>query len=193
VTNCQICQAEIPEGHEVEVRGKGRRDPNTIICPSCAGEIDRQFQAETQNPNLILAVLAGLAAAAAGALIWYGFVALTNYQVGLIAAGMGLLVGLAVMFGSGRKRGPALQAISVTITLAALIISEYLILRHLYVEYLAGQGFSGLPLFMPLNAMFELVVTGIKEDPITLAFWAVALLAAFAMPARRRLRRMEQA
>jgi hypothetical protein len=189
VTNCQMCQAVIPEGHEIEVQGKSKRDPNALICPSCSGEIDRQFQAETQNPNLVLAVLAGLAAAAAGALVWYGVVAITNYQVGFIAAGTGWLVGMAVVFGSGRKRGPALQAISVIITLVGLVISQWLVLRHFVVEYLAEQGFSGIPLFLPLGAMLELVIEGIKEDLLTLIFWAIALWAAFSTPARRHLRR----
>lgn len=189
---CQVCQAEIPEGHQVEVRGKGRQGPNAILCANCAGEIDRQFQAETENPNLLLAVLAGIAAAAAGALIWYGFVAITNYQVGIIAAGMGWLVGLAVVFGSGRKRGPALQAISVIITLVALVVSQYLILRHFVVEYLAQQGFTEVPLLMPLGMALDLVVEGVKQEPITLLFWAIALFAAFSTPARRRLRRVSE-
>jgi len=189
VINCQMCQAVIPEGHEIEVQGKSKRDRNALLCPGCVGEIDRQFQAETQNANLVLAVLAGLAAAAAGALVWYGVVVITNYQMGLIAAGMGWLVGMAVVFGSGRKRGPALQAISVIITLVGLVITQWLILRHFVVEILAEQGFSGIPLFMPLGAMLELVVEGMKEDLLTLIFWAIALWAAFSTPARRHLRR----
>ncbi len=186
MTTCQVCQAEIAEGHHVEVRGKGRQAQNALLCANCAEEIERQFQAETENPNLILAALAGLGAAAIGALVWYGVVAITNYQLGIIAAGIGWLVGMAVVFGSGRKRGIALQAISVIITVVALIISEYLILHHLIVE----EGYSGLPLLLPLGLMFELVVEGIKADLLTLVFWGIAILAAAATPARRRLRRV---
>jgi len=150
------------------------------------------MQAETENPNLILAALAGLGAATIGALVWYGVVAITNYQVGIIAAGIGWLVGIAVVFGSGRKRGPALQAISVIITLMALAVSQYLIMRHFAVEYLTEQepGFPGLPLLLPVGLMFELVVEGLKSDLLTIVFWGIALLAAVATPARRRLRRV---
>ncbi len=192
MTTCQRCQAEIPEGHQVEVRGRGRQAQNALLCANCAAELEREMQAETENPNLILAALAGLGAAAIGALVWYGVVAITNYQVGIIAAGIGWLVGIAVVFGSGRKRGPALQAISVIITLMALVVSQYLIMRHFAVEYLTEQepGFPGLPLLLPVGLMFELVVEGLKSDLLTIVFWGIALLAAVATPARRRLRRV---
>jgi len=51
VTTCQLCEADIPEGHQVEVRGKSKRDPNAIICANCASGIERRLQAETENPN----------------------------------------------------------------------------------------------------------------------------------------------
>ena len=181
MTTCQLCEAEIPEGHQVEIQGKGRRGLNSIICPNCASDIEQGLQAETENPNLILAVLAGLAAAIVSTLVWYGVVIITNLQLGFIAVGVGWLVAMAVIFGSGRKRGPALQAISVTITLVALAMSEYLIVRYSLSEYLAEQGFSRVPLLLPLGAMIELVVASIGENLFTLIFWAIALWAAFTL------------
>jgi hypothetical protein len=163
---------------------------NSIICANCAASIERELEAETENPNILVAVLAGLAAAVIGTLVWYGVVVITEYQVGFIAVGVGWLVAMGVVLGSGRKRGRALQAISVAITLAALVVSEYLIVRHFAVELLAEEGITGLPLLLPLGLMIDLVVTSIGENLITLVFWAIAFWAAFSTPARRRLRRV---
>jgi hypothetical protein len=193
MTTCQRCQAHIPEGQEIRVRGKRWGDPNTIYCAACAMAVEQQFQAENKNPNRLLAVLAGLAAAVVGTLIWYGIVVITNFHLGFVAAGVGWLVGIAVVLGAGRKRGPALQAVSVVITLVALAISQWLILRYFAVQALVEQGFTGIALFLPLGTMLDLVITSISEDLLTLVFWAIALWAAFATPARRRLRRFDRA
>ena len=186
---CSSCMAEIPAGDEVLVAGKNRREPNSVLCSNCASTVEQALEAETKDPNLPPAILLGIVAAVAGGLIWYAIVALTNYQLGIVAVGIGYLVGLAVMFGAGKKRGPALQAIAVVITLIAMVVGEYFVIRHFWVEALAEEGTTGIPLLLPINGMFTLVTEGIKLEPITLLFWAIALWAAFSVPGRRRLRR----
>jgi hypothetical protein len=189
MNTCQNCAAEIPAGHEVVLRGKSRKDPNTVICSNCAASFERALQAETENPNLIGALLVGVVAALAASLVWYAAVAITNYQLGILAVGVGWLIGQAVVFGSGRKRGPALQAISVGITIVAMALSEYLIVRHFVVEALTEEGYTDFALFLPLDVMVEIMLEGIKADLLTLLFWGIAVWAAFSVPARRRLRR----
>mgnify|MGYP005839118873 CR=1 FL=1 len=72
----------------------------------------------------------------------------------------------------------------------AMAFSEYLIVRHFAVRALAERGVAGIPLLLPLDAIVELVVEGIKADAVTLLFWAIAVYAAFTIPARRRLARV---
>ena len=55
--------------------------------------------------NLMLAVIAGGAAALAGACVWAVITVMTNYQIGWMAVGVGFLVGYAVKtFGKGIDR-----------------------------------------------------------------------------------------
>lgn len=48
------------------------------------------------NQNLTLAVAGGLVASLAGAIVWAAITYFTNYQVGIIAIGIGFLVGITV-------------------------------------------------------------------------------------------------
>jgi hypothetical protein len=48
------------------------------------------------NQNFTLALLGGAAAALAGAIVWSAITYFTNYQLGILAIGIGFLVGLAV-------------------------------------------------------------------------------------------------
>jgi len=189
MATCANCGAAILEGQETVIRGKDKKAAGVTICPNCAEQIESAFQAETEGPNLPGAVLLGLGAAVISCLIWYGIVVVTNYQLGIIAVGVGWLVALAVIFGSGKKRGPKLQAISVVITLLAMVASEYLIVRHFLVEALSEEGYTGFKLLLPVGDMLTLVVEGVKADLLTLVFWAIALWQAFVVPAKRRLRR----
>lgn len=137
-----------------------------------------QPDAGSERPNMVGAVLAGLAAAVVSALVWYGIVVLTNYQIGLVAVGVGFLVGLAVTVGSGGRRGLPLQIVSVAITLPAMALGEYLVVRH----FVAAE--QAVPWLLPPGVMLKLVVAGLEADPLTLLFWAIALWTAFKLPSR---------
>lgn len=133
------------------------------------------------------ALLLGVGAAVVSSLLWYAVVLLTNYQLGIVAIAVGWLVAHAVMRGAGGKRGPRLQVVSVVITALAMAMSEYLMVHHFTAQALAQQGYTDIPLLLPVEAMFTLVVEGIKADPATLLFWGIALWEAYALPAARRL------
>jgi tetratricopeptide (TPR) repeat protein len=186
---CAACGAEILAGQKVVVRGKDKKASPKIICTNCAAALEKAFRAETENPNLVGAIGLGFGAATISALVWYLFVILTHYQLGFVAVGVGFLIGLAVILGSGGKRGTILQLISAAITLLTMGISEYLIVRHFSVQALAEEGYTGIPLVLPVNLAMNVIAEGIKSNPLTLLFWGIAAWEAFAIPGKRRLRR----
>jgi len=188
VTNCTRCGAAIPEGRAISFPDKGGQAARVTICPTCASTslIARAVKTETEDPNLVGALAFGLGAAALSAILWYGIVVLTNYQLGIVAIAVGWLVAQAVMRGAGSKRGPRLQALSVACTLVAMALSEYVIVHHFTAQSMAQRGYGSIPLLLPVETMVLFVVEGLKGDPLTLLFWGIAVWQAFTLPAARR-------
>lgn len=182
--NCAFCGAGTSGGESVLIRGKGKKDPDKTACLPCTQTIEQQYQTETEEINSTKAVLFGLAAAFLTSLLWYLAVTVTNYQLGIAAVAVGWIVARVVMFGSGNKRGRQLQYISVAITLAAMVFSEYLFVRSILIQAM-GLEASAVPLFLPPGAAIELVVLGVQNDPVTLLFWGIAAFEAFRVPAKR--------
>ncbi|HET7169415.1 MAG TPA: hypothetical protein VFI69_09440 [Candidatus Limnocylindrales bacterium] len=128
-------------------------------------------------------LLVGALAAIVASAVWYGVVAVTNYQVGIVAIAVGFLVGQGVVLGARRHGHVALVAISVVLTLLALAISEYLIVVHIVNQELAAEGAS-VDVIQPLGLVVEVITESLKAEPLTLVFWAIALFQAFIIPAR---------
>jgi hypothetical protein len=63
-----------------------------------------------------MAALAGAAASAVSAAVWAGITALTEYQIGFMAIGVGVLVGFAVRF-AGRGIDAAFRALAAFLAL----------------------------------------------------------------------------
>jgi hypothetical protein len=108
--------------------------------------VEQEIEQLTSSPNLIGAVVLGAVAAAVVATAWYGISVvlepMPTFEAIGIAAGIGWLVGKAVVLGSGNKRGPSLQWAAGALAGAAVLGGQYLTLNHL-VSKLAGGGFSG--------------------------------------------------
>ena len=139
-----------------------------------------------ETPTLTRALLFGLIAAAVGGAIWFGIVWVTDRELAIVAIVIGFLVGQAVVIGAGRRYGHRLQALSVVLTLGAMVLAEYLIVRQSAVAYIVetyGEDTANaVPLFLPLHVISDFIVAGIQEDPAQLLFWAIALWTAFRIP-----------
>lgn len=82
---------------------------------------------ETQpSGSLLLAVAAGLVAAVVGGVAWGLVVKWTEYEIGIVAWGIGFLVGAAVVAATRGGKGPALQAVAVVSALLGILLGKYL-------------------------------------------------------------------
>ena len=155
-----------------------------------AEELDRR---RLETPNLTRALLFGLIAGAIGGAIWFGIVWVTSRELGIVAIGIGFLVGQAVVIGSGRRYGRRLQALSLVLTLGAMVLAEYLIVRQSAVAYIVEtygkDAADTVPLLLPLGVASDFIMGGIQDDPAQLLFWAIALWTAFRIPGPPKLAR----
>lgn len=146
----------------------------TIALPEAA-----PAQPATMSDVLGGALAGGVAAIVATA-IWYGVVAATHFQVGIVAIAVGFIVGWGVVLGARRHTSIVLVAVSVVLTLIALAVSEYLIVAHFVSQEL---GFA-VDLVQPPDVFLGVIGDSLSADPLTLVFWAIALFQAFVIPWR---------
>jgi hypothetical protein len=82
-------------------------------CEACSGQV---INAAQGGGSFIRALLLGAGAAIAGALVYYGIVAVTNLEIGLIAIALGYCVGKAVRIGAGLRPGKRYRALALLLT-----------------------------------------------------------------------------
>jgi hypothetical protein len=139
--------------------------------------------------GLLGGVIGGGVGAVISAGLWYAVVTTTHIQAGIVAIAVGFIVAQAVVLGAGRP-SVSLVAPSVVWTILALAVAQYLITVQLINEAVAelADGRPALPLLSAPGDMVALLVAWFQYDPVTLVFWAIALLQAVSIPWRRAMR-----
>ena len=182
---CTKCSKQInPTDEYTIVKTSKKGDVESALCSQCRAIIQDAVDQETHTPKILFALIAGLLGAAIAGLIWYYFVTLTGIQFGLISVLMGWLVGKSVVLGSGNKRGKPLQFLSLSLTIVAIVFSEYLILNHYFIEEF-GSKYGNLTLsdFLRMYRQYFTQASGF----INLLFYGIALWQAYKTPRMREL------
>ncbi len=96
-----------------------------IVCPDCRAALVADAAAGSATGRLSRAAVFGLGGALAGAALYYAILAITGYEIGLVAIAVGWLVGRAVQLGSGHRGGRVYQVLAVVLTYLA-IVSTYI-------------------------------------------------------------------
>ncbi len=110
---CAGCHAVI---HDSYYTSGGR-----LICTSCADRILARKPPEPGAKGLLRAALFGAGAALLGTIVYFAVLALSGYEIGLIAVGVGWLVGKAVRKGGYGCGGWKLQALAVGLTYCSIV------------------------------------------------------------------------
>jgi len=114
--NCAVCKQVIPDTY---FQAAGR-----LVCPTCAGMIQRGTQAPPPA-SLGRAALYGGAAAIAGCALYATVAILTDMQIGLVAILVGIMVGKAIRHASGGLGGRPQQILAVVLTYLAITTSYF--------------------------------------------------------------------
>lgn len=109
---CGFCQTP--------VTGEYFQINNQVSCPTCRQQVEAHFGQGGQFSRALVALVAGVGAAIAGCLIWWGIRAATGYEIGLVAIVVGWLVGAAVRWGSKQRGGWFYQLMAVGLTYLAM-------------------------------------------------------------------------
>ncbi len=89
-------------------------------CANCRGQIERLLETPPGAGPFVKAALFGLAAAVAGAILYYAVVAITHFEIGIVAIVIGYMVGYAVRRGAGGRGGRRFQVLAIVLTYIAV-------------------------------------------------------------------------
>jgi hypothetical protein len=114
-----------------------------FACTNCAGQVQAAIDHQSFNPtSFAKAAGAGLAAGIGGAVAWAAIVQLTHFEIGIVASFIGVGVGKAVAYASGKRRGPAYQKLAMGLALLGVAGGKLLIDAWQTQEYLKTEGQS---------------------------------------------------
>jgi hypothetical protein len=86
------------------------------FCAECKGVLEAKLEPDKSLRALGLALLFGLGAAIAGAAVYYGVIAITSLEIGIVAILIGYMVGWAVHKGAGGRGARRFQVMAVALT-----------------------------------------------------------------------------
>lgn len=134
-------------------------------------KIDLYLANLRKEENLLLGLLLGFAAALVGAVLWAVITLATNYQIGFMAVGVGLLVGFAVRIG-GKGLSPVFSVSGAILALLGCVLG------NLFTIYGSAANELGLSVF-EIMALVDvpMAFSILKESaqPMDFLFYAIAI------------------
>jgi hypothetical protein len=114
-SSCAVCKQPIMTSY-YEINGH-------MTCQRCRSRIIAERDRGTSGTRFAKAFGLGLLAAAGGAGLYYAVAAATGSEYAIVAIVVGLLVGSAVRKGSSRRGGWRYQALAMSLTYSAIVVT----------------------------------------------------------------------
>lgn len=157
-----------------------------LFCRSCyaslRAELEQAISTMSSNVNYVNASLGAILGGTLGAVVWWGFTALTHVALGLLAIAIGFLTGIGAVKFAGDKRSQGLQAISVATALASYVLATYLVNMTFINKALAERGAVGRVQFPPQNTDLFYSVVSADLGIMDLVFLAIVVYQAWKIP-----------
>lgn len=110
---CDSCSIELSEAYYAV--------GDAAMCGNCKEEVATALESRTQPGRFLRALGYGVPAAMLGSAIYYAIVAITDYEIGLVAILIGFMVGAAVRAASGPGGGRRYQVLAAGLTYCAIV------------------------------------------------------------------------
>lgn len=85
-------------------------------CRSCRHEIARLAETPREWGVFARACLYGLVAAVLGAIVYYAVIAITDFEIGIVAIAIGYMVGYGIRMATGGRGGKRFQIVALVLT-----------------------------------------------------------------------------
>jgi hypothetical protein len=142
--------------------------PDASVPSPTFGEMAQP--AEQPLPNYKLGGLFGFLAATVGALLWFIFYKLTEWQLGLLAWAIGHMTARAVVRGAGGRSDRKLQTVAAILGGFGILGGYYLMFRDMVITANGVQTMSEFK-------TFTFVINVVVKHPEVVGLWSVVFIA----------------
>jgi len=152
VQNCTVC-GRVIEGRHAMIRSQvacvtcaarerdaSRRasSPSPAVLSPGAKPVSAGVEEKSENSSYALALLYGTVAAVVGLAFYASFTIITHFYIGYVAVAVGLMIGKAMMKGSGGEGGFHYQVTAVALTYAAITLAAI----PIHIARMLGEGMA---------------------------------------------------
>jgi len=105
---CAVCQRTVSDEY-FDVNGQS-------VCEGCRAELEQLGRTPRSWALFTKAGLFGLVAAILGAILYYAVIAITNFEIGIVAIAIGFMVGWAIRKATASRGGRRFQVLALVLT-----------------------------------------------------------------------------